>query len=79
MRTNFSKVIPKPWECPTKFWSLMEMLLCFKLKKEDLVKDNKYSLLIGWIDILYTQSMEYFTTVTTTLPIYIQTMLSIVE
>lgn len=47
--------------------------------KEDLVKENKYSLLIGWIDILYTQSMEYFTTVTTTLPIYIQTMLSIVE
>ena len=51
----------------------------FKLKKEDVVKENKYSLLIGWIDILYTQSMEYFTTVTTTLPIYIQTMLSIVE
>lgn len=57
----------------------MEMPFCFKLKKEDLVKGNKYSLLIGWIDILYTQSMEYFTTVTTTLPIYIQTMLSIVE
>lgn len=51
---------------------------CLKLK-EDLVKENKYSLLIGWIDTLYTQSMDYFTIVTTTLPIYIQTMLSTVE
>lgn len=38
---------------------------------EDVVKENKYSLLIGWIDILYTQNMDYFTTVTTS-PIYTQ-------
>lgn len=58
---------------------MLSFFSVFKLKKEEVVKENKYSLLIGWIDILYTQSMEYFTTVTTTLPIYIQTMLSIVE
>ena len=58
---------------------MLSFFLFLSLKKDDVVKENKYSLLIGWIDILYTQSMEYFTTVTTTLPIYIQTMLSIVE